>query len=74
LQPPVPDTTARAISGHKTGSAHRRYLITQAATKAAARVAIEAAVNRAGQGLRRLNLSRQRPRSGPLQSSTRPGK
>lgn len=32
----VPDTTARAISGHKTDSAHRRYVITQEAPKAAA--------------------------------------
>ena len=46
----VPDTTARAISGHKTDSAHRRYVITHAATKAAALTAMEAIVSRAGQG------------------------
>ena len=45
----VPDTTARAISGHKTDSAHRRYVITQAATKAAALTAMEAVVSRASQ-------------------------
>jgi integrase len=43
----VPDTTARAISGHRTDSAHRRYVITQAATKAAALVAMSEAVERA---------------------------
>jgi hypothetical protein len=36
----VPDSTARAISGHKTDSAHRRYVITQNATKAAALAAM----------------------------------
>ena len=36
----VPDSTARAISGHKTDSAHRRYVITQDATKAAALAAM----------------------------------
>ena len=43
----VPDTTARAISGHKTDSAHRRYVITQAATKAAALAAMADVVERA---------------------------
>jgi integrase len=36
----VPDSTARAISGHKTESAHRRYVITQPAAKAAALAAM----------------------------------
>jgi integrase len=40
----VPDTTARAISGHKTDSAHRRYVITQNSTKTAALAAMMAAV------------------------------
>src|SRR5262249_1683021 len=43
----VPDTTARAISGHKTDSAHRRYVITQEAAKAAALAAMADAVERA---------------------------
>jgi integrase len=43
----VPDSTARAISGHKTDSAHRRYVITQAATKAAALAAMSEAVEAA---------------------------
>jgi len=43
----VPDTTARAISGHKTDSAHRRYVITQAAAKADALTAMAAAVEAA---------------------------
>jgi integrase len=46
----VPDSTARSISGHKTDSAHRRYVITQAATKAAALTAMEAVVSRASRG------------------------
>jgi hypothetical protein len=41
------ETTARAISGHKTYSAHRRYVITQEAAKAAALGATAAAVERA---------------------------
>lgn len=45
----VPDSTARAISGHKTDSAHKRYVITQAATKAAALTAMTAAVEAAAQ-------------------------
>ena len=49
----VPDTTARAISGHKTDSAHRRYVITQTATKVAALAAMAATVERARQGLAR---------------------
>ena len=40
----VPDTTARAISGHKTDSAHRRYVITQATAKATALAAMAEAV------------------------------
>jgi len=36
----VPDSRARAISGHKTDSAHKRYVITQAAAKAAALAAM----------------------------------
>ncbi len=36
----VPDSTARAISGHKTDSAHRRYIITQSSAKAAALAAM----------------------------------
>ena len=40
----VPDTTARAISGHKTDSAHRRYVITQTSAKAAALAAMTDAV------------------------------
>jgi len=46
----VPDTTARAISGHETDSAHRRYVITQAATKAAALAAMADVVERARNG------------------------
>jgi len=40
----VPDSTARAISGHKTDSAHRRYVITQTTAKAAALAAMAEAV------------------------------
>ena len=40
----VPDTTARAISGHKTDSAHRRYVITQEAAKIEALAAMTALV------------------------------
>ena len=43
----VPDSTARAISGHKTDSAHRRYVITQEAAKVAALEAMTDAVTRA---------------------------
>jgi integrase len=43
----VPDTTARAISGHKTDSAHRRYVITQHTAKAAALAAMTDAVTQA---------------------------
>jgi integrase len=43
----VPDSTARAISGHKTDSAHRRYVITQNASKQAALAAMMAAVESA---------------------------
>ncbi len=43
----VPDTTARAISGHKTDSAHRRYVITQETAKAAALAAMADVVERA---------------------------
>jgi integrase len=43
----VPDSTARAISGHKTDSAHRRYVITQRAAKAAALAAMNAMVDAA---------------------------
>jgi len=43
----VPDTTARAISGHKTDSAHRRYVITQNSTKAAALERMTEAIQRA---------------------------
>jgi len=43
----VPDSTARAISGHKTDSAHRRYVITQASAKAAALAAMTEAVTQA---------------------------
>lgn len=43
----VPDTTARAISGHKTDSAHRRYVITQASAKEAALAAMADIVERA---------------------------
>jgi integrase len=43
----VPDTTARAISGHKTDSAHRRYVITQTTAKAAALAAMNDAVTQA---------------------------
>ena len=32
----VPDSVARTISGHRTDSAHRRYLITQEAAQLAA--------------------------------------
>jgi integrase len=46
----VPDSTARAISGHKTESAHKRYDITQTGTKAAALAAMSEAVDRARQG------------------------
>jgi integrase len=46
----VPDSTAPAISGHKTESAHKRYVITQAATKVAALIAMTEAVERARQG------------------------
>jgi integrase len=42
----VPDSTARAISGHKTDSAHKRYVITQAAAKMAALEAMSDAVAR----------------------------
>lgn len=45
----VPDTTARAISGHKTDSAHRRYVITQKTAKVAALVAMSDAVTQARQ-------------------------
>jgi integrase len=40
----VPDSTARAISGHKTDSAHRRYVITQTSAKSAALAAMSEAV------------------------------
>ena len=43
----VPDTTARAISGHRTDSAHRRYVITQASAKEAALAAMDSVVERA---------------------------
>jgi integrase len=43
----VPDSTARAISGHKTDSAHRRYVITQPAAKKAALAAMTEAVSEA---------------------------
>jgi integrase len=43
----VPDTTARAISGHKTDSAHRRYVITQASAKQEALAAMSEAVEQA---------------------------
>ena len=43
----VPDSTARAISGHKTDSARRRYVITQASAKAAALAAMTEAVTQA---------------------------
>jgi hypothetical protein len=43
----VPDTTARAISGHRTDSAHRRYVITQPTAKRAALAAMEDAVEAA---------------------------
>lgn len=46
----VPDTTARAISGHKTDSAHRRYVITQTATKVAALAAMADFVERTRNG------------------------
>lgn len=46
----VPDSTARAISGHETESAHKRYVITQTTTKAAALAAMSEAVDRARQG------------------------
>jgi len=42
----VPDTTARAISGHKTDSARRRYVITQETAKVAALTAMSDAVPR----------------------------
>jgi hypothetical protein len=40
----VPDSTARAISGHKNDSAHRRYVIAQETVKAAALTAMTEAV------------------------------
>jgi integrase len=43
----VPDSTARAISGHKTDSAHRRYVITQPSAKRAALAAMTKAVETA---------------------------
>jgi hypothetical protein len=43
----VPDSTARAISGYKTDSAHRRCVITQASVKAAALAAMTEVVERA---------------------------
>ena len=43
----VPDSTARVISGHKTDSAHRRYVITQVSAKMAALEAMTDAVTRA---------------------------
>jgi integrase len=43
----VPDSTARAVSGHKTDSAHKRYVITQASAKAAALAAMTEVVERA---------------------------
>jgi integrase len=43
----VPDSTARAISGHKTDTAHRRYVITQEAAKMAALETMTNAVTRA---------------------------
>jgi len=46
----VPDWTARAISGHKTDSAHKRYAITQASAKAAALAAMTDVVERARNG------------------------
>jgi hypothetical protein len=52
-EPGVPDSAARAISGHKSESAHKRYVITQTTTKAAALTAMTEAVERARQGLAR---------------------
>jgi len=46
----VPDSTAQAISGHRTDSAHRRYVITQATAKAAALEAIMNAAVAAAHG------------------------
>jgi integrase len=46
----VPDTTAQAISGHKTDSAHRRYVITQETAKAAALTAMTDVVEQARKG------------------------
>src|SRR5262249_31152163 len=43
----VPDSVARTISGHRTDSAHRRYLLTQEAAKLAALKAVQAAVDAA---------------------------
>ena len=42
--------TMRIYTGHETDSAHRRYVITQAATKAAALAAMADVVERARNG------------------------
>ena len=49
----VPDTTARAISGHRRDGAHRCHVITQTATKVATLAAMAATVERVRQGLGR---------------------
>jgi hypothetical protein len=46
----VPDTTARAISGHKTDNAHRRYVMTRNTAKAAALATMTDAVASAKDG------------------------
>jgi hypothetical protein len=43
----VPDSIARTISGHRTDSAHRRYLLTQEAAQLAALTAVQAVVDAA---------------------------
>jgi len=43
----VPDSVARTISGHRTDSAHRRYLLTQEAAQLAALQKMQAAVEAA---------------------------
>jgi hypothetical protein len=47
--------TARAISGHKTESAHKQYVITQTTTKTAALAVMAEAVERGRQGLARVH-------------------
>ena len=53
----VPDTTARAISGHRRDGAHRCHVITQTATKVAALAAMAATVERVRQGLGRGHMT-----------------